>query len=109
MKKFIVLYKSEQPAEEMIRNTTEEQRKQGTDLWMQWASKAGDTLVDLGTPLGNGRSIAKTGTENLHAGVSGYSIMQGESMETIRKLLEEHPHFMTPGKASIEVYETLLM
>jgi len=40
--------------------------------------------------------------------VGGYSILQGESLEEINKLLDGHPHFHSPN-ASIEVREFLSM
>jgi hypothetical protein len=40
--------------------------------------------------------------------VGGYSILQGESLEEISKLLDGHPHFHSPN-ASIEVREFLSM
>ena len=40
--------------------------------------------------------------------VAGYSVLQGESLEEISKLLDGHPHFHSPN-ASIEVREFLSM
>ena len=40
--------------------------------------------------------------------VGGYSILQGESLEEISKLLDGHPHFHSPN-ASVEVREFLSM
>ena len=40
--------------------------------------------------------------------VGGYSILQGESLEEISKLLDGHPHFHSPD-ASVEVREFLSM
>lgn len=40
--------------------------------------------------------------------VGGYSILQGESLEEISKLLDGHPHFDSPN-ASVEVREFLSM
>jgi len=39
---------------------------------------------------------------------TGYSILQGESLEEISKLLDGHPHFHSPN-ASAEVREFLSM
>jgi hypothetical protein len=107
MKKFIVLYKSDQSPEEMMRNSTPEQRKSGMDMWMQWSSKAGSSVVDLGSPLGNGQIVTKSGGTKAPIGVSGYSVMQAESMDDVKAKLKDHPHFMSQGTASIEVYEVM--
>jgi hypothetical protein len=107
LKKFIVLYKSDQSPEDMMRNSTPEQRKSGMDMWMGWSTKAGKSVVDLGSPLGNGQIVTKSGGTNAPIGVSGYSVMQAESVDEVKAKLKDHPHFMTPGKSTIEVYEVM--
>ena len=107
MKKFIILYKSDQSPEEMMRTTTPEQRKSGMDMWMQWSNKAGSSIVDLGNPLGSGQIVTKSGGMKAPIGVSGYSLMQAESMDEVKMKLKDHPHFMSPGMNSIEVYEIM--
>ncbi|MDA4129663.1 MAG: hypothetical protein OK457_02725 [Thaumarchaeota archaeon] len=109
MKKFIILYKSDQDPEEMVRNSTPEQMKSGMDVWMQWSNKAGNSIVDLGSPLGFGQIVTKTGAMKAPLGVSGYSVMQAESMEELLTKLKNHPHFMTPGTSTIEVWESMPM
>lgn len=106
MKKFLVLYQSPVSAAEQMANSTPEQAKAGMDAWMAWAQKAGPAIVDLGSPLGNGSALAKGSVSRGNTTVGGYSILQGESMQAITKLLAEHPHFMLPG-ATIEVLEAL--
>ena len=108
MKKFLVLYQSQISAAEQMAKATPEQAKAGMDAWMAWAQKAGSAIVDLGAPLGNGTSVLKSAVSNGTSQVSGFSVLQGESMKAITKLLEGHPHFMLPG-ASIEVLEALPM
>lgn len=107
MKKFIVLYKSDQNPEDMMRNQTPEQMKSGMEMWMGWSKKAGNALVDLGSPLGSGQIVTKSGGSKAPLGVSGYSVMQAESMDAVKAKLKDHPHFMTPGMSTIEVYEIM--
>jgi hypothetical protein len=107
MKKFIILYKSDQSPEEMMRNSTPEQMKSGMDMWMQWSTKAGSSIVDLGNPLGNGQIVTKSGGTKAPIGVSGYSLMQAESMDEVKTKLKDHPHFMSQGMSTIEVYEIM--
>jgi hypothetical protein len=38
-----------------------EEMKKGMEPWMVWANKIGDGLVEMGSPLGNGQLIDKTG------------------------------------------------
>jgi hypothetical protein len=109
MNKYILLYKSDIDPEEMMRNMTPEQSKSGMDMWMQWNQKAGSSIVDLGAPLGKGQIVTKNGGSKAPTGVSGFSIMQGESVEDVKNKLKNHPHFMGPGMSSIEIYEFLPM
>src|SRR5215510_13456177 len=51
MTKFMVLYRSFASARDQMENATPEQRKAGMDAWMAWAARAGDAIVDLGSPL----------------------------------------------------------
>jgi hypothetical protein len=109
MKKFIVLYQSTTSAEEMMAKSTPEQAKEGMDMWMAWAKKAGSAVVDLGAPLGNGAAIDKSGASSTGKTLaSGYSVMQAASLKDLAKILEGHPHFMMPGN-TIEVLEALPM
>jgi len=41
--------------------------------------------------------------------VSGFSIVQANSMDDAIKLFKDHPHFKTPGGASIELLEFVPM
>ena len=60
-----------------------------------------------GSPLGDPTVLPSDGGE-VDPQVGGYSILQGESLEEITKLLDGHPHFHSPN-ASIEVREFLSM
>jgi hypothetical protein len=73
------------------------------DAWMAWTGKVGSAIVDLGAPLGEGEAVGsgKTGDE-----IGGFSIMEAGSQADVVKMLEDHPHFQTPG-GSIEVHEFL--
>ena len=95
MTNFLVLYKADATAAEQMANATPEQAQAGMQAWMEWFSKAGDAVVDGGSPLsGDDRTI------------SGYSIVQAESREALDALLEGHPHLMV---GTLEVYESLPM
>ena len=52
------------------------------ELWMQWAQKCGDKLVDLGSPLMNGQKLNPDGkSEGSNKNVVGYSVLQAENIE----------------------------
>jgi hypothetical protein len=101
--KFMVLYNSTVSSADLMANSTPEQMKAGMDAWMAWADKCGDAIVDLGAPVGNGKHIANGGVSDSSSQASGFSVMQGDSIDDITGLLMDHPHFMTPGEPSIDV------
>lgn len=107
MKKFIVMYTMSQSAADKEKETTPEDMKKGMEPWMEWAKRCGEGLVDLGTPLGNGQKVTKSGSTPSDSGVAGYSILQAENMEGAKALLEGHPHLDWAEGCEIEVYECL--
>jgi hypothetical protein len=105
VKKFLVLYQSAVSASEQLKNTTPEQAKAGMDAWMSWAGRAGNGIVDMGSPVAaTGRVDGAAQVTAGNAQIGGYSILQAESKDALMNLLNRHPHFMAPG-ASIEVFE----
>jgi hypothetical protein len=108
MAKFMVLYRSPFSAEEQMANTDQTQVQTGMDAWMTWAKEAGEVVVDLGMPLGNGRHLDGTNATAGETDVAGYSILQGESLDAVVKLLERHPHLMVPEN-SLDVLPILSM
>ena len=106
MKKFIVLYIAAQSAQAQMAESSPEAAQEGMKAWMAWAERVGEGMVDLGNPLGAGRDINATGSSETNTGVSGYTILQAEDLDSAQALLDGHPHLMMPG-ASIQVYESL--
>lgn len=106
MKKFVVLYFAEQSAQAQMDESSPEAAAEGMKAWMEWAGRAGEGIVDLGSPLGTGKEITATGSSEAKTGVAGYTILQAEDLAGAEALLDGHPHLMMPG-ASIQVYEAL--
>ncbi len=104
MTKYLLLYRSTVSAEDQMANATPEQAQAGMDAWMTWAGSAGSAIADLGSPT---QQVATVGDGPAGSGfVGGYSIMEAESADALKGLLEGHPHLMMDG-ASIEVLELL--
>jgi hypothetical protein len=107
MKKYIVLYTSPIEAREQMMGASPEEQAKGMELWMQWAKKCGDKLVDLGSPLTDGQKLSSTGSEASNLNIAGYSVLQAENMEEAKSLLQGHPHLGWNAACTIEVYETM--
>jgi hypothetical protein len=109
MDKFLVLYNSPTPAAEMMASLTPEQAEAGMAEWNAWADSNRDAIVDLGVPLGTGRHLEGGSSSAGSSQATGYSIIQAENVDAAAKMLEDHPHFRTPGGATIDVLEFLQM
>jgi hypothetical protein len=106
MKKFVVLYNAPQSAQAQMAESTPEAAQEGMKAWTAWAERAGEGIVDMGTPLGEGKEITANGTSDTNTGLGGYTILQADDLAGAEALLDGHPHLMMPG-ASIQVYESL--
>ena len=98
MKKFLILYTSPTPAREEMGKASPEQAKAGTEAWMTWAKKAGHAVVELGGPLADAG-----GTRSQ---ITGFSILQADSVGEIEQILKENPHRKMPS-TGIEIHELL--
>ncbi len=110
MSKYIVIYHA--PAEVMAQmgNISPEERAEGMKPWMAWAEKCGDQLVDLGTPLVGGVKLRPGGgSETSTRDVAGYSILEADSMDDAKALLEGHPHLGWNADCDIELHESATM
>lgn len=104
MTKYLLLYRAPVSATAQMADSSPEAAQAGMDAWMTWGSKAGDAIVDMGSPVARATSVgADRATGDF---IGGYSIMEADSVDAIRALLDGHPHLMLDG-AAIEVHEFL--
>jgi hypothetical protein len=108
MKKFLVLYKASAAAFAEVMSAAPEQQKKGMDEWEKWRSKAAKSIVDMGAPLGKAVLVTPKGASPITNDLGGYSVLQGESKESVAESLKGHPHFMMKD-ATIEVVELMPM
>ncbi len=109
MGRYIVLYRASQSAVEATTNMTPEEMKKGMEAWMTWVQNCGDSLVDIGTPLGDGRRMTRTTNAPSESDVMGYSILEAESMDAAQALLADHPHLEWAAGCEIELHEVMTM
>ena len=103
MTKFLYLYRG--PATPMDAFTAEQSAEQAK-AWGEWMSSVGSALVDVGAPFGARAAVADDGSSPTPSDQNGYSIVETNSLDDARKLLENHP-FLSEGKGrfSIEIFE----
>jgi hypothetical protein len=110
LSKYLVLYRSSVPATEQMGASDPEAAQAGMELWMNWAGRVGGAMADMGSPLGSVATLGTSGASPSGASsppIGGFSILEAESVDTVKKLLDDHPHFHAPGDPSIEVLEFL--
>ena len=111
MPKYIVLYHSPFPVVDMLKSVTPEQMQEGMKEWQAWVEKCGDALVEMGSPLGQGVSMTRSGDSPTDAkdGVTGYSIVRADTLDDALTLLQGHPHLGWHEDCRIDVQECLEM
>ena len=108
MPKYVVLYFAPAFAAIKMAAARPEDMKKEMESWMVWAKKCGSHLIDMGTPLGNGFKMSKSGATSLgKKGIVGYSLLEAASMSAAKALLKGHPHLVWTDGCEIEVYESM--
>jgi hypothetical protein len=102
MPKYLVLYRAPTTAAEQMAGATPEQAQAGMDAWSAWAQKAGNAIVDLGSPVGVVEAGGDAGDP-----IGGFSVLQADSADALRRTLDGHPHAAMGG--TIEILEFLPM
>jgi len=96
MKKFVLLHCGyEEPTQEVM------------DAWNGWFASIADKIADMGSPLGPGREISRTGTKELPMGadaITGYTMINAEDMDEAERIAQGCPMI-----TSIRVYEAMSM
>ena len=98
MKRFMAMYMAPSAAIEQMMKATPEQMKAGMDEWMKWSRMHEKAIVDLGTPLGKTKRVASAGVSDTKNEITGYTIVEGDTADTVVKMFKDHPHLkMGPG------------
>jgi len=89
---------------EMFANSTPEQMAAGMAAWQAWHKATGGAVVDLGAPLDKSTTLTGGSHAAEKTAITGYSILQAESIDEAAALLKGHPHFHMPG-SSVQILE----
>ena len=105
MAHFMLVYKGEATDME---DMTEEEAGAVMAKWAAWMQKVGSALTDLGTPFGPGSSLVDDGSTGNATSLTGYSIVEADSMNGARALADGHPYLSDgQGNYAIDIYELL--
>lgn len=96
MKKFILLYKGPTMGPGVLR-----------ELWPKWMEKVGNRMTDMGSPMEHGTSLHDDGSTGNATPLTGYTIIQAETMDEAVELAKAHPFLSVSndGLYSVEVFE----
>jgi YCII-related domain len=88
---------------------SEEEQAQIMQAWMGWFGQLGAAVVDGGAPFGPSAVVGADGAggEVGGDGLTGYSILQADSLASARELAKGCPVLASGGR--VEVYETIDM
>lgn len=104
MEKFMVLYYAPAEAMQSMATATPEEKEAGMGAWMAWKEKAGERVVDFGSPFMPGESCGVDGNFSPAMNeITGYSIMQADSADELKELLKDHPHLGWWDGCKIEI------
>ena len=104
-----IVYHAPMDAMVQTANMSPEQQAAGMALWQAWAERVGSKLLDMGTPLINGKRVAAQAEPMPSTrDVAGYSLLSAEDWDEVMSLLEGHPHISGwHPEATIEIHETM--
>ncbi len=105
MPKYMMIYKGE--ATDMA-DMTPEQSQEVMAKWGAWMQKVGSSLADVGAPFGPGTSVVDDGSSGTPESLTGYSIVEADSLDAAASLADGHP-YLSEGKGdfSIELFELM--
>ena len=105
MKKFLAIYNTPAAVRAQAAQMKPADQEKGMQAWFAWRDRCGDHLVDFGAPLMPGQTMEQSGrwaTTTTEA--NGYSILQGDNLEQVQALFENHPHLPWGEGCSVEVH-----
>lgn len=103
MSRYIMIYKGEATD---TADMTEEQAGEVMAKWGAWMGTVGSALVDVGAPFGEGISVVDDGSTASPVSLSGYSIVEADSLSEARNFANGHPYLSEgAGNFAIEIFE----
>jgi len=105
MAKYILIYKGEATSMDEM---TPEQGAEVLAKWTTWMDKVGPALADVGTPFGPGASLVDDGSEGMAQSLTGYSIVEADSIEGAKGHADGHPYLSEGmGNYAIDIFELM--
>ena len=103
MSRFVLLYRAPMTAREQMAGASPEDGK----AWMDWFGQWGEAVIDFGGMLDIGTRVGVSGSSQGDPNVTGFSIVEADSMEAAIAIVQSHPHLRYAEGCEIEVREYL--
>jgi hypothetical protein len=97
MKKFMALYMAPAATIAEMMKATPDQMKAEMDDWTKWSERNKAAIVDLGAPLGKTKRLTGAGLSDTRNEITGYSIVEGDSVDSVARIFKDHPHLKIKG------------
>ena len=107
MTEFTVIYYAPKSAQDKCKDMSPDEMSKMMEAWMKWVESCGEHLIDMGSPLSNGKHLDTTGSTPSSSEVCGYSIMQADNVAKIEELLKENPHLGMGAGFHVEIHEKM--
>lgn len=107
MGRYAVLYSAPLSVKQRFAQATPEQAMAGMQLWVAWAKKLGQKLLDPGRPFGAAMRVTPTGAEPIDSPVVGMSIIEAASMDEALGLVKDHHHLHWAPDCEITLLEEM--
>ena len=102
MPRYVVLYRASPSTRDRMLSSMPDETKAGMDAWVAWATGAGSALIEGGGQLARVAQLGAAVEGADDDSVSGFSIIEADTVETVTALLSNHPHLKV---GSISVME----
>ena len=76
-------------------------------LWGEWFEKLGPAVVDPGRPLGNARTVTRSGITAAPTDIIGMTILQADTMDEALAMVRDHHHLHWADSCTITVLEEM--
>lgn len=87
----------------------EEERKNIMNRWRVWMEEMGELLLDMGSPLINGKPIDKNGErEGMLSHLAGYMKIKANDFDHAIELLNKSPLFDNGHAQNYELFECVM-
>ena len=83
---------------------SEEEGQKLMAAWMGWIGGLGDSVIEVGNPFGSSKTVGS----GSGSGLSGYSIIDAESLDDAATKADGCPVLQSPDGA-VDVYEAIAM